>query len=144
MRGGPEAVSAENRLTAEQVAALSPGDNVTIESGSEFGRRRYATATVVRLLGSRIVVKCEGPRGGTFVGRYGRRDGVGDSGGRAELIDPGIGDPPLRTWRDVARSGSTRCTGSGVVAALTMRRCASFTRPSGTTSAEPARAIGAC
>jgi hypothetical protein len=49
-------VSAENRLTADQIAALSPGDAVTIESGAEFGRRRYATATVVRLLASHVGV----------------------------------------------------------------------------------------
>jgi hypothetical protein len=58
-----------NQLTAEQIAALSPGDTVTIQSGAEFGRRRDATATVVSLLGSHIVVKCEGPRGVTFVER---------------------------------------------------------------------------
>jgi hypothetical protein len=42
-------VRAENRLTAEQLAALSPGDAVTIESGQDFGRRRYATGRIVRV-----------------------------------------------------------------------------------------------
>jgi hypothetical protein len=99
MRGGHEAVSVENRLTADQLAALSPGDAVTIESGAEFGRRRYATATVVRLLGSHIVVKCEGPRGGTFVERYGRQDGLRDGDGRAELIDASIEGPAAQDLR---------------------------------------------
>ncbi len=45
----------DNRLTADQLAALSPGDAVTIERGADFNRRRYWTGTVVRVEGPRVV-----------------------------------------------------------------------------------------
>jgi hypothetical protein len=87
-------VGAENRLTTEQLAALSPGDVVTVESGLEFGRRRHTTATVVRVDGFCVTVRCPGPRGGTFVERYGLRDGLRVGGGtRAELVDAQPVDP---------------------------------------------------
>src|SRR4051794_16799354 len=98
LRPGGEAMqlAAENRLTAEQLAALRPGETVTVESGAEFGRRRYATATVVRANASHVVVLCEGPRGGKFVEQYGLRDGVRDGGGYAELVNVDADDPATR------------------------------------------------
>src|SRR3954471_19553624 len=89
LRPGGEAtqLAAENRLTAEQLAALRPGDTVAVESGAEFGRRRHATATVVRVNASHVVVSCEGPRGGKFVELYGLRDGVRRGGGHAEPVN---------------------------------------------------------
>jgi hypothetical protein len=89
-------VSAENRLTTEQIAALSPGETVTVESGAEFGRRRHATATVVRVNASHVVVCCVGPRGGKFVELYGLRDGVRRGGGHAELVNLDVNDPATR------------------------------------------------
>lgn len=53
---GEEPVAAENRLTAEQFDALAPGDVVTIESGLEFGRRRYTTGKFGRVVGRHILV----------------------------------------------------------------------------------------
>jgi hypothetical protein len=91
-----QAVSVENRLTADEIAALAPGDTVTIESGAEFGRSRYTTGTVVRVGASHVVVACKGPRGGTFVERYGRRDGLREGGGRAQLINPDVDHPAAR------------------------------------------------
>src|SRR5438309_1556627 len=89
-RGG-STLSAENRLTAEQLAALAAGDVVTIESGHEFGRRRHVIGTVARVEGPCLYVRCEGTRGGVFVERYSLRDGVRIGGGtRAELVS---GDP---------------------------------------------------
>ena len=76
-------MSAENRLTAEQLAALGPGDLATIESGAEFGRRRQTTATVARITARHVVVRC-----GAYIECYGLRDGMRDGGGgRAELVD---------------------------------------------------------
>jgi hypothetical protein len=90
-------LSAENRLTAEQLAALAPGDVVTVESGQEFGRRRHVTATVVRVDGSSVFVRCNGPRGASYVERYGLRDGFRVGGGtRAELVNPPPGEPAAR------------------------------------------------
>jgi hypothetical protein len=89
-------LAAENRLTAEQLAALRPGETVTVESGAEFRRRRYATATVVRVNPSHIVVSCEGPRGGKFVELYGLRDGMRAGGGHAELVDVDVDDSATR------------------------------------------------
>ena len=45
-------MSAENRLTADQLAAMAPGDAVTVESHAEFSRRRYTPGTIVRVTGS--------------------------------------------------------------------------------------------
>jgi hypothetical protein len=89
-------VSAEDRLTAEQLAALRPGETVTVESGAEFGRRRYASATVVRVSASHVVVCCEGPRGGKFVEQYRLRDRVLAGGSHAELVNPDVDDPATR------------------------------------------------
>lgn len=51
-------MAAEERLTADQLAALVPGDPVTIETAADFTRPRYSTGTVVRLEGPQIVVSC--------------------------------------------------------------------------------------
>src|SRR3954468_15790802 len=98
LRPGGEAIqlAAENRLTTEQLAALRPGETVTVESGAEFGRRRHATATVVRVNASHVVVCCEGPRGGKLVEHYSLRNGVRDGGGYAELVNVDIEDPATR------------------------------------------------
>jgi hypothetical protein len=56
-------VAAHNRLTADQIAALGPGDTVTIESAADFARPRHARGTVVRVAGPHIVVTCKSPRG---------------------------------------------------------------------------------
>lgn len=90
-------MAATNRLTAEQLAALAPGDAVTIESGQEFDRRRYSTGTVVRVVGSCITVCSEGPRGGEYVEKYGLRDGFRIGGGtRAELVSAQPDEPAAR------------------------------------------------
>jgi hypothetical protein len=80
-------VAAENRLTADQLTALAPGDAVTIESAADFGRPRHSTGTVVRIEGPHIVVSWRSARGVSYLHRYGRRDGVRVGGGhRAELV----------------------------------------------------------
>jgi hypothetical protein len=87
-------VGAENRLTAEQLAALAAGDTVTI--GTAVGGRRpsLTTGTVVRIEPTQIVVSVKGRGGGTFVEGYGRRDGVRVGGGnRAELVSLDLDDP---------------------------------------------------
>jgi hypothetical protein len=88
-------VAAGNRLTREQLAALAPGDTVTIETGSDFGRSRHTPGTVVRTGPSHVVVSVEGPRGGTFIERYSLRDGLRDSG-RAELVTTDADNPATR------------------------------------------------
>jgi hypothetical protein len=81
-------VAAENRLTAEQLAVLAPGDPVTIETTADFARPRYSEGAVVRLEGPHIVVTCRSSRGVPYVHRFGRRDGVRSGGGhRAELVN---------------------------------------------------------
>jgi hypothetical protein len=80
-------MAAENRLSAEQLAALVPGDPVTIESGQDLGRRRHVAGTIVRIEGSRVVVSCKGPRGATFIEHYGLHDGFRVGRGQsAELV----------------------------------------------------------
>ena len=49
-------MAADNRLTAEQLAALAPGDSVTMEFVRDFRRPKHVAGTVVRYVGSQIVV----------------------------------------------------------------------------------------
>ena len=73
---------------------------IALESGAEFGRRRCTTGTVVRVNSSHIVINCSGPRGGTFIERYSRRDGIRVGGlSRAELVNPGSAEPALTEAR---------------------------------------------
>jgi hypothetical protein len=89
-------VAVGNRLTGEQLAALAPGDTVTIETGSDLGRSRHTTGTVVRTGRFHVTVSVAGPRGGTFIERYSLRDGLRDSGGRAELVTTDASNPATR------------------------------------------------
>ena len=89
-------MAAGNRLTGEQLAALAPGDTVTIETGSDFGRSRHTTGTVVRTGRFHVVVSVAGPRGGTFIERYSVRYGVRDSGGPAALVATDTDNPATR------------------------------------------------
>ncbi len=78
----------DNRLTADQLAALSPGDPVVIESGAESGRPRHTAGVVVRADGPHIAVSVRSPRGAAYVEQYRRRDGSRVGGQmRAELIN---------------------------------------------------------
>ncbi|MGY1615614.1 hypothetical protein ACI797_02610 [Geodermatophilus sp. SYSU D00691] len=89
-------MSAENRLTAEQLARLAPGDTVTIEISGNFRRPRICIGTVVRLEGSRLVVSTRSDRGVGYVHRFDRRDGVRVGGGqRAELVNAAAEVPQL-------------------------------------------------
>jgi hypothetical protein len=69
---------------------------VTIETGSDFGRSRQTTGTVVRTGPSHVVVSVAGPRGGTFIERYGVRDGRRDSGGPDHLVATDTDNPATR------------------------------------------------
>ncbi len=94
-------MAADNRLTSDELMALTPGDNVTIESGHDFARRRYTTGTVARMTDRHVVVRC-----GAYVECYGLRDGIRDGGaGRAELVrsEPLRGDQVQRKSRQIHR-----------------------------------------
>jgi hypothetical protein len=99
-------VGIDNRLTADQLASLTAGDSVTIESGADFGRKRYRSGRVVRIDPFDIMVNAPGPKGGSFIERYSRRDGVRVGGvGRAELVTADSSEPALtearRRTRDI-------------------------------------------
>jgi hypothetical protein len=82
-------VSAGNRLTVDQLAALAPGDPVVIETSGDFRRPRQSTGTVVRILGPHIVVSVRSTRGVPYVDHFDRRDGVRIGGSRyAVLVHP--------------------------------------------------------
>ena len=82
-------MSADNRLTADQLAVLAPGDSVTIECSGDSRRPRYVAGTVVRIAGSQIIVRVKSARGVIYQQRYGLRDGIrdGKSLTRAELVN---------------------------------------------------------
>ncbi len=86
-------MSVENRLTAGQLAALAPGDTVTIECAGDFRRPRQTTGTVVRVAGPHIVVSVRSAHGATYQEQFRRRDGVRVGGiNRAELVSPDAAD----------------------------------------------------
>lgn len=96
----------ENRLPAEKMAALAPGDTVLVEEWPRGWRDPgYVTATVARVTATQIVVT-RARATGEYVERYRKRDGglVGESSGRAELVDP---EHP-RTVTGLTRSARTR------------------------------------
>ncbi len=67
-------MAVENRLTGEQLAALVPGDPVTIEFLRDFRRPKLVAGRVVRLIGSHIVVSCRMSDGGSkYVHNFDRR-----------------------------------------------------------------------
>ena len=87
-------MAVDNRLTADQLAALAPGDSVTIEFVRDYRRPKHVAGTVVRLVGSRIVVSCRSDRGVGYVHEFTRRDGVRvGTGGRAELVAADAPEP---------------------------------------------------
>jgi hypothetical protein len=69
-------VALENRLSTDQLEALRPGDAVTIECAGDLRRPRQVPGTVVRTVGSQIVVSVRGAKGVIYQERYRLRDGV--------------------------------------------------------------------
>jgi hypothetical protein len=66
-------VAVDNRLTGEQLAALVPGDAVTIEFVRDFRRPKHLAGHVVRFVGSQLVVSCRSDRGVPYVHQFDRR-----------------------------------------------------------------------
>jgi hypothetical protein len=98
-------VSVRNRLTAEKLRALAPGDAVIVESGLDFGRPRTITATVVRVDAVNVTVSLPRPRGSRVVERYRLRDGLQAGGGTfAQLVSaPSAGPTVGEQARHAAR-----------------------------------------
>jgi hypothetical protein len=96
-------VSAENRLPPERLAALTVGDEVTIEASPSYREPERRTGTVVRLTATEIFVRCATRDGVTYQERYGRHDGVRLGGERAELVTPGQQNAASRKERSLRR-----------------------------------------
>lgn len=98
-------MAVDNRLTADQLAALAPGDPVTIEFVRDHRRPKHVAGTVVRLVGSRIVVSCRSDRGVGYVHEFTRRDGLRiGTGGRTELVTADAPEPTsVEQRRNAAR-----------------------------------------
>ncbi len=111
--GRTPVVGVDNRLTADQLAALTPGDFVTIESGAEFSRRKYRSGQVVRLDPSYVVVSAPGPGVG--------RSSSATAGGTASALEvstvPSWSTQIRQGWssrkRDAVPSTSTASSASG-------------------------------
>ncbi len=81
-------MTAENRLSAEQLAALAPGDPVVIETGGDSRQPRRSPGTVVRITATHLVVTCRSPRGVAYVHQFCRKNGVRIGGGHvAQLVN---------------------------------------------------------
>jgi hypothetical protein len=96
-------LSAENRLSPDRLAALTVGDEVTIEESPPYREPERRTGTVVRLTATEIFVRCTTRDGVTYQERYGRRDGVRLGGGRAALVEPELENAVPREERSVRR-----------------------------------------
>jgi hypothetical protein len=96
-------VAADNRLAAEQLAALAPGDRVTIEFARDFRRPKHVAGHVVRFVGSQIVVSCRSDRGVSYVHQFDRRGVRVGGGGHAELV---TADAPGPTSFDQRRQAA--------------------------------------
>src|SRR4051812_2294942 len=98
-------VAVENRLSPEQLAALEPGDTVTIEVSTGVGRPKLVAGAVARIVGPHVFVKVRSRHGGTYAEQYRLRDGVRVGGlARAELVagdgsGPVVDDARRRTQR---------------------------------------------
>jgi hypothetical protein len=80
-------MSAQNRLSDVQLAALQPDDQVVIETDGDFRRPRQCFGRIVRITSTHIVVSVRSDRGVPYVHRFGRRDGVCTEGTRrSELV----------------------------------------------------------
>ncbi len=96
-------MAAQGRLTAEELAALGPGDPVTIETNGGFRRPRYSTGTVARLAGSCIVVSCRSARGVPYVHQFYRRTGARIGGGAIAQLVAGEAADDTEQHRQLAR-----------------------------------------
>jgi hypothetical protein len=96
-------LSAEYRLSPDRLAALTVGDEVTIEESPPYREPERRTGTIVRLTATEIFVRCTTRDGVTYQERYGRRDGVRLGGGRAELVRPELENAVPREERSVRR-----------------------------------------
>jgi hypothetical protein len=75
-------------LSPDQLAALAPGDAVTVESGLELGRRRRTPGTVTRVTDTKVVVRVQSPRGAVYVREFALRTGIAAGrGSSAALVD---------------------------------------------------------
>ncbi len=95
-------MAAEDRLTAEQLAALEPGDPVVVESARNgFGRPHHAAGTVLRVTPSRVAVRVQDRRGAVYVEEFRVRDGLRDCGRSAPayLIAADAAEPVQRDVR---------------------------------------------
>lgn len=84
--GKATTVHAGARLTADQLAALAPGDAVVIESGTDVGRLRHSSGVVVRVRDYQLTVKTTGVRGGVYIERFSRQNGYQLGSGRRAML----------------------------------------------------------
>ncbi len=86
-------MAVHNRLTAERLAALDVGDPVTIEFVRDYRRPKHVAGTVVRFVGSQIVVSCRSDRSVAYVHHFDRRGIRVGGGGYAELVTADAPEP---------------------------------------------------
>jgi hypothetical protein len=96
-------LSAENRLPPVRLAALTVGDEVTMEVSASYREPERRTGTVVRVTATEIFVRCTTRDGVAYQERYSRREGVRLGGERAELVNPERDNAVLRKERSVSR-----------------------------------------
>jgi hypothetical protein len=90
-------------LRPDRLAALTIGDEVTIEESPSYREPERRTGTVVRVTGTEIFVRCTTRDGVTYQERYGRRDGVRLGGERAELVEPEPENAVFREEQSLSR-----------------------------------------
>ena len=106
-------MSAQNRLSPERLAALTVGDEVTIEAAGSYREPERRTGTVVRLTATEIFVRCTTRDGVPYQERYGRRDGVRLGGERAEVVTSELHTAASRKERRTGCSARVACSSTG-------------------------------
>jgi hypothetical protein len=97
-------MDAGTRLTRDQLAALAPGDAVTIESGADLGRTRRTAGTVSRRTETGVFVRVQSPRGAIYVREFSLRNGVSAGRGTyAALVDAPASAAAEDRWRGQQR-----------------------------------------
>jgi hypothetical protein len=85
-------MEAGTRLSPGELAALGPGDAVTIESGADFGRTRRTAGIVTRVTDTKAFVRVQSARGVPYVQEFSLRTGWRTGRGNyAALVHPDAG-----------------------------------------------------
>ena len=126
-------MAVEGRLSADEPAALTLGDQVTIKSGVEFARRSHTTGAVARITGKQVVGNCSG-----YIEYHRLRDGTATVAPAEPNLS--IASRARGTRRSGAPGASTSTAATGPALGQASNGCGASMRPPGRRSSCTLRA----